>query len=397
MRRIKTKLMLIATILVCIFYFTGDFSLIDIQKTAIIVAIGIDKTDNEFEVTAQIAIPQATDQSSQNNDALISAKGLTPFEAIDNIGIKTGWQPKLSFCDLIVFGDKVEDEQIFTFVDYALSSQKLQNSALLATCEGNSKDLLSKATALDAISAFAIQKILLKNTLKVNTVLKCSIREFAMNHYSPSNFAFMPKIKIEKGEGESDGNSSSSQMTSTAGGSADTKGSSPQGKNVIFNASTTAVYSHGKYVFDLDSDETLIASLIDKKVDESYIPVDIDEKTVLLSVTSNTTKKHVEFLEKPTYYLDVTLQTSITDGTKKISLSDVSQTSLVDEKILLACEEKTKQLLNGIKEKNEKFDTDFFQIKNKIYKFHYKHFKSIEKLNLNNFNFVVNTHCKSLD
>ena len=41
----------------------------------IIVALGVDKAQTELEVTAQIAIPQATNEQATNSDAIITAKG----------------------------------------------------------------------------------------------------------------------------------------------------------------------------------------------------------------------------------------------------------------------------------------------------------------------------------
>lgn len=397
MAKHKTKIMLLVIIVLCVFYFTGDFSLIDIQKTAIIVAIGIDKKENDFEITAQIAVPQASSESSQNNDALISSTGKTPYEAIDNIGITTGWQPKLSFCDLIVFGNNVSDEEIFNLIDYILASQKMQNSALVALAEGSAKELLSQATALDSISSFAIQKILLKNTHKANTVLKSSVRQFAMNHYSKSNFAYMPKISIIKGNSESGGESSSSQMASTAGGSGDTEGSKKSEENVIFNASNTVVYSHGKKACELNSDQTLIVSLTQKQVDESYLPVEINGEQILLSITKNRATDFIDFAQKPTYNLHLTLTTSISDGTNKLGLDGIYKNGLVSQEVLKTAQNEVEKITNEIYEKLTESDADLFEIKNKIYKFHYRRFSGVKNLELKNFALKIKASCKSID
>ena len=51
-----------------IFYFTGDFTIINIEKTALIVALGIDaNNDSGFTVTAQIAAPQPTKAAAITN------------------------------------------------------------------------------------------------------------------------------------------------------------------------------------------------------------------------------------------------------------------------------------------------------------------------------------------
>lgn len=386
--------MLLVALIVTFLYFTGDFSLIDIQKTAIIVALGIDKVDNSYEVTTQIAIPQATDQSAQNNDAMVTASGETVFQAIDNIGIKTGWQPKLSFCDLVIFGESVTDDDMISIIDHILISQKMQNSAQLARCEKTAKETLSKATSLDAISSFAIQKILLKNTLKVNTVSRSNVREFSESHYSHSHASFMPIIKTEEGNSDGQGNSSSSQMAST--GSDSQSGGESGEKNALFDASTTLIYSSGRKVCELNKEETLLFNLLQKRVDESFLTVDTDEGKFLLSVTKSTHKIDVSFLEKPTVNAKLTLWVTITDGNHNKEM-DYLKTNIVDKKILFIAQQKVTSDLTALANKLFTADADVFRVKDYVYQFKHKNFDSVKNLSLINFNFNPIVTVKSLD
>ncbi|MBQ2717145.1 MAG: hypothetical protein IJF75_00925 [Clostridia bacterium] len=397
MKKFKTRIMIIVAVIVAILYFTGDFSLIDIQKTAIIVALGIDKKDNSYEVTAQIAIPQATDQSSQNNDAMVSAEGDTVFQAIDNIGIKTGWQPKLSFCDLIVFGSGVNDDELIALIDHVIASQKLQNSAQIAKCENTAKETLSHTTALDAISSFAIQKILLKNTLKVNTVSRSNVREFAIMHYSPSNSAFMPLIKVEEGSLDGQENSSSSQMTASTG-SSDTPSKSSEGeqKNVIYDATTTLVFSNGKKACELEKEETLLFNLLLKRVDESYLSVETPNGKVLLSITKSKHKITVDFLEKPTVNVKLDLSVTLIDS-EKTREKDVFEKEIVSPEYLKLATEKVTDDLTKLYDKLSRANADVLSAKNYVYKFKHSKYNSVKDLALSNFNFNPIVSVKSLD
>ena len=51
--------------LLCLF-FTNDFGILDLHKTSLIVAVGIDSAGDEVEVTAQVAVPQP----SQSGDSI---------------------------------------------------------------------------------------------------------------------------------------------------------------------------------------------------------------------------------------------------------------------------------------------------------------------------------------
>ncbi|MDE7306651.1 MAG: hypothetical protein K2N33_04610, partial [Clostridia bacterium] len=94
-------------------FFTNDFGLVDIHKTSIIVAVGIDLNEDEVQVTAQLAVPQP----SQNGDAVqyveVQGSGITIADALNEINAKTGFYPKLLFCKLILVGESCQKENIF--------------------------------------------------------------------------------------------------------------------------------------------------------------------------------------------------------------------------------------------------------------------------------------------
>ena len=82
--------------LVSILFFSNDFGLIDIEKTAIVTAVAIDVADDgEYLVTCQIAVPEATGAVSENQKAQITGKGSTVGNAIKSMG----WNRAFSTCD----------------------------------------------------------------------------------------------------------------------------------------------------------------------------------------------------------------------------------------------------------------------------------------------------------
>ena len=116
----RAKFFLIIFAIIFINFLTLDFLLIDVEKTALIVAIGIDKTSLGYEVTAQIAVPEATNQSTKSNESVIYASGETLYDAVNDIGSRTGWYPKLSFCNLIILGNNVFEENVKGFKKFSL-------------------------------------------------------------------------------------------------------------------------------------------------------------------------------------------------------------------------------------------------------------------------------------
>ena len=72
-------------------FFSNDFGLLDVQKTAIIMAAGIDKEGEEFIITSQVAIPQDSKQGKATESVQIVSRGKTVADAFEEINAKTGW------------------------------------------------------------------------------------------------------------------------------------------------------------------------------------------------------------------------------------------------------------------------------------------------------------------
>ena len=74
MKKITPKLLLLTMFLIATLFFSNDFGLIDIEKTAIVTAVAIDLAeDGEYQVTCQIAVPAASNALSENQKAQITA------------------------------------------------------------------------------------------------------------------------------------------------------------------------------------------------------------------------------------------------------------------------------------------------------------------------------------
>ena len=142
MRTLKAKILMILVAFLFIFFFSNDFGLIDVEKTSIITAIAIDKTDNgDFEVTAQIAKPEATDTNTENQKAQLSGKGSTVGAALKDLGDTSGWFPKLAFCNLILIGSSLSQSNVITAIDYCAKTLRIQDSAIVALAENSAKEL----------------------------------------------------------------------------------------------------------------------------------------------------------------------------------------------------------------------------------------------------------------
>ena len=270
MRFKEIKLAVFLLCLVFLLFFSNDFGLIDIEKTAIITAVAVDLTESgEYKVTAQIAVPEATDTNTENERAQISGVGATVGAAIKNIGDTSGWFPQLCFCNLIVVGNGFSNYNLIKILDYFSKTLRVQDTALIVMAENYGEELLKLATPLDNISSFALQKILLKNAGLNRDVAVSDVKSFCTGYYSDAGASVMPVIKVISQKAENEKTSAEGSSGGESGGSGSDGGGSQSQTggakgDAIFNASTTALFLHGVKAGELDENLTLVFNAITK-------------------------------------------------------------------------------------------------------------------------------------
>lgn len=407
MKTFKIRIALILGALLAIFYFSSDFALIDIEKTAIIVAIGIDEGENSrYKITAQIAIPQATDTAAANDDAVVTADGNTVMEGIQNIGAKTGWHPKLSFCSLVLIGRKVAENGVKDVIDYFIVSEKVQNSAIVAMADDKAGEILTSKTPLDAISSFAVSKIVLKSRWMTNTVPNANLRKIALTEYSPSKSSFMPVIKPIKENTKSNEGGSSSITASTKSGNSqsssneESSGGSSGGKDVpdkVYDASTLAVFSGFKLKSELDEELTQIFNMLMGPLGESYITLENGDEKTLLSLSNGKRSVKVNLKKKPTIEIKLSFKVEVSDSSEGYSLDKLNRRSVVDEETITKVTDKLNVLLLKLVDKVKESGADALQIRDKIYKYSNSRFEEFKNYPLDSFDYLTTGEVKSLD
>lgn len=293
MRLKRAKFFLIIVLLLFVFFFSNDFGLIDVEKTSIVTAIAVDYENDEYLVTTQAAVPEATDTNTENQKAQLSGKGKTVGEALKDLADLSGWFPKLAFCNLIILGNQLANDNTLNVLDYFAKTLRIQDSALVVLAEKQAKDLLSLSTPLDNISSFAMQKIIYKTSGFDRDVCPTNIKTFCAGHYSYSRSAYMPLVKVVSADngsgsgGQKQDNSSGNSSTQGGGQSQKSSGSNADSNN-LFDARTTALFKDGKKVGELDAKLTLAFNTFNYPLSGTSISVpevDIDGKLVNFLLT----------------------------------------------------------------------------------------------------------------
>ena len=387
MKFLRTYFLPIMIAFAMLLFFTHDFGLIDIEHTAIIVAMGVDKADDEYEVSTQIAIPQATTQNVSNDDSLISAKGKTIAEALDKIAVNTGWYPLFAFCNLIILGESTLDGNIMDTVNFFIRTDRVPDSATVCACEGTAKELLSTNTPLDSVSSFAMQKILQQDYARMDRIANVNVKQFAEKSLSKSETAYFPYVStVKSGEKSESGSSGGSGGSSGGSGGSGGQGENGQGGNEssVYDATNTVVFSKGRKVFFLSPEETLMLNLKSKNSIDTFIKLDevnYEGKItpVLIEIEDSKKDFYFEFDDKrPVYNVKMILYCRIVSANASAPVSELYPSAKVSDEILEATEKKMKDTLTSLYKKSQLVGCDIFGIKDELYKYHYKKYDGLK-------------------
>lgn len=277
------KLYVLLAAIVLFAFFSNDFGLVDIQKTAIILAAAIDKTEEGFSLTTQIAVPKGSDRTTGGTSSVeIEAEGKTVSDCLTLIYTKTGWVPKLVFCNLILLGEDAAKAEMMDSLNYFLRNEYMPDSCQLAVCDGKAGEMLSSQSAIDDASSLAIGKLFSDAAQKSGKVMPCTLKDFAMGVLGVSKSGYLPYVRStpQQGEQSAEGGSGGSGGSSSGGGS----GGEPQ---QIYSADQTAIFTDGKMVGLLPREQTFAFSLLKGKVFAGTFNAEEGEKPITLSIIKN--------------------------------------------------------------------------------------------------------------
>ncbi len=405
MRLKRAKFLLISVAILLTFFLSNDFELINVEKTSIITAIAVDKKEEDYLLTAQVAVPEATDTNTENQKAQLSGKGKTIGEALKDLGNTSGWFPKLAFCNLIILGNDIANENVIKVLDYFAKTLRLQDSALVILSEKSAKELLSLSTPLDNISSFAIQKILLKTIGFDADVAHNDIKTFCTGYYSLSSSSYLPIIKVISADngsgnkGESADNSSSSSSSSSSSQGDKSKGSNSDSNN-LFDAKSTALFKNGKKVGELNQELTYTlnafnASLVGTSLSISDVP--LDDKLVNYFITvfrENHSFKVNATNQAVNLTFDLSLYCKVTDVDSPNSDDALSLNLPLPKPLVEKTEKMLTENIQELVKKSIETECDFLKIKEKLYRYNYSKYSLFKDNFLSKLNVKINVDVK---
>lgn len=328
LKRAAPKLALLLGGVLLFAFFSNDFGLVDIQKTAVILAAGIDRTQEGYELTAQISVPKGGESAGGTASVELTGRGETVADCLMQMYANSGWVPKFDFCSLVLLGEETARAGAMPALNYFLHNEYMSDDCAVAACEGRAGELLQKKSAIDDTPSLAIAKLFSGATEKSGATVKNTLREFAVSTLGKAESSFMPYIRaFPDGEGESPGGSAegSSGNAGSGGGSEESSsgdaGSGDAGSGadqreapVLFRAEETALFLRGRMTGLLSAEETFAYNLLMGHVSAGILTVEgEDGRPVSLSIKRGTGKAALSDGESLRAELTVSLKVLVSD------------------------------------------------------------------------------------
>ncbi|HJA02848.1 MAG TPA: Ger(x)C family spore germination C-terminal domain-containing protein [Candidatus Gallimonas gallistercoris] len=324
-------------------FFSNDFGLVDIQKTAVILAAGIDKSGEGYELTAQISVPKGGKKAGGTASVELSGKGETVADCLMMMYADSGWIPKFDFCSLVLLGEEAAREGAMPALNYFLHNEYMSDNCAVAVAEGSAGEMLKKTSAIDDTPSLAIHKLFSGAAEKTGAAVKNTLRVFAVDTLGVSKSSFMPFIRSlprESGEGgakqsgsEGSGGEGGAEGSGGKGGAIGSEGSGGEGDTpVLFRAEETALFREGKMTGLLSAEETLAFNLVRGKVKAGILTVKgEDGEPVSLSIKRGGGSAKLGEEDELRAKLSVRLKVLVSDRTEEDFMAGTETNVATDE------------------------------------------------------------------
>lgn len=400
-------------ILICMF-FSNDYGMLDVQKTAIVLAVGVDREDDTFILTSQIAVPESSKQGKATQTVELVSRGKTIADAFRQINAKTGWYPKLVFCKLIVLGEKTLEKNAMDALDFFSLDEYMSDNCLVACCDGLAKDILNTQALIDSAGSIAISKVLSTHAERVGTALPASLRQFCIGYFGKSKSGFLPIVQTQpqqeqvggsggSGGSGSSGNQSGGDSSSSSGGSGGSGGSAGSGgaekqEKPVFSASRTALIVEGKRVGELSEEETFAVCAVKRELKLAGFSVQNEDGVCTLSIKNNAPSSKLQLGAdgRATMQISLTLTAGLLDYSTARDLNDLTDAGDVPATVFPLAAKKLKAQISSAYEKCRSCGCDVFELNSLLFKKHPKRFEALQKNALQESVLEVNVHFENV-
>lgn len=319
---IKNPMLFVFLIILIFFTPMAIYSPGENKIKGVVTAIGIDKANEEYEVSLLTFIPTANQTYKQKN-AVVSGKGVSVTQAVYNAQLAMGRSVGLAHAKTtIVSEDILKDEDVSQVVDHISRISSLPENTVFISTNGKAKELLESTTTLETELGLKLEQLIGFNSLNLYSI-DTSLEAFYRGYYSDTHSSIIGELNLaDENTSQNEQNSSNSQQDSGGGqeqsgeGSASSSGGNAQqgqSKKAISNQGGAVVLKNGEMVAKLNSSQLNALNLINSKsinqiINIENVPLSGENRNLAYRVRNKRVLKSTKFENGyPVYAVQVSL------------------------------------------------------------------------------------------
>ena len=350
---------------------------------AIMTAVGIDKNDDEYEVSCLMVIP--TTEKDPNSDLhLVSAKGLTISQAINQLSHNIGKEVGLAHCDIIIMNDEAIEDNITKTLDFFIRGYNITKKAYVVNCPEGAKEMLSTVMKDKSVSAILLANLVNSEDNAVMGV-GSDIDLIYRNYFEKSGVNRLNVFELEKNDEGSQQSSQSNGQESGSDSSTSSGGGSGQGEEKKLVSNNKLVFlKNGVKSCEIEQTEATLYSIYKGQIDRGYLFLDNvndnEKENAKMGVDLVKIKRNNDYVfenGKPTIKCNITLVVAlheIYESETNVEQADNTKTHIskeVKDEIKKKFSQSAERILSVSKENK----TDIYEFYNKFYKYKNKEWK----------------------
>ena len=333
-------------------------------KGTIITAIGIDKVDENIEMSV-LSLSNISKTNMSETTKVISGKGQTLANAVFDIETQVGRGIRMGHVGYIVISKSVADEDITNIINNLIITTKLPNTISLVICSNSAKDVLESASKLEKTSSYKLREML-QNEYNEDYSQETSLDAFLKGYYSFSGSSTLGFVSLN--QDFSSGIDANGEQNSDNSDSSSTSSESSK-NNIISYKSEHAVFKKGIFDYILSNDEMQgLNFIVENKLQKLITLNDINTQnltnaTITFDVLSEDIKtESIIQNNKPKLTYNISLKLKILEvldkGEKRISEEKI----VLDDEINQKIEQYIKARIGALYKKISSEKTDIINV-----------------------------------
>ena len=192
------------------------------QDRTLILAFGIDKMQEQYEVSAQIMVPESSQSGYKEKREVKSSVGKTIDQAIASMQLNEGKDIGVAHANILIINEQAIGEDINSVLDYFIRNRDI-GYLTIATTPNSAKEMLEISANSTSDKDSLLRLISYNNENIFGT--DSTLNKLLFGYYSPAQTSIISRLQLSSSSSQSSSQASTQNSTNEQSGSGESQSS----------------------------------------------------------------------------------------------------------------------------------------------------------------------------